>query len=238
MDTLKRAWKKEAFAGSTVLSREKIQKYLQKRSTGMDRMYRAGLLTDMVLKGVISLALIVLVILCDGKMVCLVPALLLVIAVTGILYQYRTLRRIPDREDAEPVVRTSLERRISFFYRSFRPAIYVAALSGSLVFATGSLFYFHVKYGGIRPFTWDDYLVFSLAFLLAFILGAIANIRQYRFQVGQLEECLRDLDEEGLKALRIKDQRNQRMRNLLAILLALIAGILLFTYFLSRNWTP
>ena len=75
-------------------------------------------------------------------------------------------------------------------------SLYVGALSNSLIFLSGSLYYFYFKYGEIRPLDLTDYLVFGGAILIAYVLGAAVNLAAMKFQVRQLESCLQEIDED------------------------------------------
>jgi hypothetical protein len=110
----------------------------------------------------------------------------------------------------------------------------VGAVSNALIILSGILYYFFFKYGEIRPFQWDDYLVFSLTMLIGFGLGAAVQIAQHRFQIKQLESCLQEIDEDAISTLTLREQRNKRKRMILAFLLALVCGLLLLSYFIFR----
>jgi hypothetical protein len=96
------------------------------------------------------------------------------------------------------------------------------------------IYYFYFKYGEIRPFQWDDYLVFSLTMLIGFGLGVTVQIAQYRFQIRQLESCLQEIDEETMTTFTIREQRNKKRRLVLIFVLALVCGLLLLGFFIFR----
>jgi hypothetical protein len=142
-------------------------------------------------------------------------------------------RSTPSDLSSEPVIRRSLEKRIDFYHKKYVKSLYIGALSNSLIFVSGSLYYFYFKYGEIRPLDLTDYLVFGGATLIAFILGAAVNIYHMNFQVKQLESCLAEIDEDSISELTLKKQKNKRRRLFLIMLLALISGLLLLAYFIS-----
>jgi hypothetical protein len=110
----------------------------------------------------------------------------------------------------------------------------VGALSNSLFILSGMLYYFYFKYGEIRPFQWDDYLVFGVALLIGFALGAFAQVKQHNFHVKQLENCLQEINEDKISTYTIREQRNKKRRISLIFLLALVSGLLVLAFFIFR----
>ena len=68
------------------------------------------------------------------------------------------------------------------------------------LFLSGMIYYFYFKYGEIRPFQWDDYLVFGAVIILGFATRGCGPDNSNNFQVEQLESCLQEIDEDGIKA--------------------------------------
>ena len=128
----------------------------------------------------------------------------------------------------------TLEEKISFYHQTYTYSLYVGALSNALIILSGILYYFYFKYGEIRPFQWDDYLVFSLTMLIGFGLGAAVQIAQHTFQIKQLESCLQEIYEDVISTITLREQRNKRKRMILVFLLALVCGLLLLSYFIFR----
>ena len=159
---------------------------------------------------------------------------ILMLILWAIRYQWLMIARIPKSTVSDPVIRTSLENKVKFYRQHFKKSLYVGALSNSLFILSGMLYYFYFKYGEIRPFAWDDYLVFGVTIILGFALGVYIQITQHSFQVKQLEDCLQDIDEDAMTTLTLRDQRNKRRRMIFIILLALICGLLLLAFFIFR----
>jgi len=235
MEQIKEAWKKEEAFSKMELSEKEIQQFLQGRSGSISRLFIRGLMTDLVFKGILLFSFIgLIIILAHDPFAVYISALSIVILILGIVFQWRMMKNIPSDNPPEPVIRVSLEEKIRFYRKSYLKSLYIGALTNAFFIVSGSLYYFYSRYGEIRPFTWDDYLVFSLAVLLSFSLGAIVQIRQHNFQIGQLEECLNEIDAARFSAISLRDQRKRRQRVFLAAFLVLILGLLLFLYFLFR----
>jgi len=143
-------------------------------------------------------------------------------------------RQIPHKDMSDSAIRSSLEKRISFYHERYIKSLYIGAISNALVFVSGSLYYFYFKYGEIRPLDLVDILVFGTAIIIAFVFGAVIQIAQHNYQVRQLESCLQEIDEDSMTMLTIKEQRNKKLRLFFIALIALICGLLLLAYFVFR----
>ena len=115
-------------------------------------------------------------------------------------------------------------------------SLYVGALSNSLFIISASFYYYYFKYGEVRPFGIDDYLVFSIIIIIGFVLGAFAQIKHQNFQIQQLEHSLTEIDENTINELSIKNQNNRRRQLFMIYLLAIICGLLVLAFILTRIW--
>jgi len=235
LDKIKAAWKNEKAFESFKLSEADIQGFLGKRSKDISQLFRTGLFMDLVLKSLVGISLIgILVIFRENLNLILVVSAILLGLLGAIRYQWRMMGKIPEGNIPDPVIRTSLENKILFYHRHYKKALYVGALSNSLLILSGMLYYFYFKYGEIRPFQWDDYLVFGATMVLGFVIGAFVQIKQLNFQIKQLESCLKEIDEETISTITLRDQRNKKRRMIFIVLLALVCGLLLLAYFIFR----
>ncbi|MCK5067052.1 MAG: hypothetical protein KAR16_06430 [Bacteroidales bacterium] len=235
IDSLKSAWKNEQGFENKTLSQTDIEKFLQKKSKDITHLFKVGLTIDVVLKSIIGVSLMGIIILFSGnqQMVISMTAILGLI-LWAIWFQLKMYRSIPQTGMSEPAIRTSLEARIQFYHQRYVKSLYIGALSNSLFFISGSLYYFYFKYGEIRPMDIVDFLVFGTAIIIAFVIGAVAQIAQHNFHVKQLESCLQEIDEETMTALTIKEQRNKKLKLFFIALTALVCGLLLLAYFVFR----
>jgi len=235
IDSLKSAWKNERGFENKTLSQSDIEKFLQRKSKDISRLFKAGLSFDVVLKSILGASLVGIIILfSDNRQMVIAMCVLLGLILWTIWFQLIMYKRIPTSEFFETVIRTSLESKIQFYHQRYIKSLYIGALSNSLVFVSGSLYYFYFKYGEIRPMDLVDYLVFGTAIIIAFVLGAVVQIAQHNFQVRQLESCLQEIDEDSISTLTIKEHRNKKLRLFFIALLALICGLLLLAYFVFR----
>jgi hypothetical protein len=234
LEAMKAAWKKEKSFEDQRLSEADIERFLGSKSRDISRLFRKGLIFDIVLKSIVALSLIGIFLLFGAKQCVILVSSVLVLVLWAIRYQWLMIARIPNGSSSEPVIKTTLAARIRFYREHFIKSLYVGALSNSLFIFSGILYYFYFKYGEIRPFTWDDYLVFGITILLGFAMGAYIQIAQHNFQVKQLEECLQEIDEDTLTTLTIREQRNKKRRMILVFVLALVCGLLLLGYLIFR----
>jgi len=234
LDSIKAAWKIERSFEDHKLSEADIQDFLSGKSKDISQLFRKGLIFDIVLKGLIGTSLIgAFFLLKTNQSLMLISSILMLILWT-IRYQWLMIARIPNSTASDPVIKTSLENKVKFYHQHFKKSLYVGALSNSLFILSGMLYYFYFKYGEIRPFAWDDYLVFGITIILGFALGVYIQITQHSFQVKQLESCLQEIDEESMSALTLRENRNKKRRMILIFLLALICGLLLLAFFIFR----
>lgn len=234
LDAIKAAWKNEESFEDQRLSEIDIENFLSSKSKDMSLLFRKGLIFDIVMKSVIGISLIGAFFLLKTNQSLMLISSILMLILWAIRYQWLMIARIPNSTVSDPVIRTSLENKVKFYRQHFKKSLYVGALSNSLFILSGMLYYFYFKYGEIRPFEWDDYLVFGITIILGFALGVYIQITQHNFQVKQLESCLQEIDEEAMTTFKIRDQRNKRRRMILIILLALICGLLLLAFLISR----
>lgn len=235
LDKYRSAWKSEAGFESAKLTEDQIKKFLQSNTRSIYRLFRVGLTVDIVFKSLLAIAFLWLVILLrDQQHIVAINSILILLSLLSIVYHASTHRKLPGIEDAIADIRSSLKAKIDFYNTRYIRSLFVAALSNSLFFLAGTMFYFHFKYGEVRAFEWDDYLVFGCAILLSFAIGAFAQVKQFNFQIRQLEECLTEIDQETINQHSLRRLKNRRIRNILFAVAALTLGLLLVTYFIFK----
>lgn len=231
LEKYRSAWKNEQSFDSQKLSDNDIKKFLQANSKNINKLFKTGLSIDIVLKSLLAISFAGLIVLfAHQQTVVLVNAALIALSVGGIIYQIRTYQKVPKNKQPLQNIRTSLKSKIDFYNNLYIKSLFVGALSNSMVFLSGIMYYFYFKYSAIRPFQLDDYLVFGTAIILSFALGAFIQIKQHNFQIGQLESCLKDIDEDNLDEYNIKKLKNQRIKNMIIAAIFLVLGLLLLTY--------
>jgi hypothetical protein len=142
LENYRSAWRQEQSFGTRSLGRDEINSVLKKESKSMVQQFRTGLVLDMVIKGLLALALagVLFLVPASAKLSSL-NAAVLALTLFLIFLQSITLHQVPRPSVIGDNLRNYL-REITWFYRKrFVGALYVAAVSGSLVFYVGALYY-------------------------------------------------------------------------------------------------
>ena len=235
LEHMKTAWKNEKSFEDKSLTEADIDAFLHNKSRDISRLFKVGLIFDIVYKAIIGISfLVILLLLSANQSIVLMVAAILLGLIWAIIYQWRLIKRVPGTGAADPVIRTSLENKVLFYHEHYIKSLYVGAFSNSLIILSGALYYFYFKYGEVRPFQWDDYLVFAVAIVIGFFVSAIAQRSQFNFQIKQLESCLQEIDEDAMTTQTIREQQNKRKQMIGILLLAIFLGILVLAFLIFR----
>jgi hypothetical protein len=235
LEHMKTAWKNEKNFEDKSLTEADIDAFLHNKSRDISRLFKVGLIFDIVYKAIIGISfLVILLLLSANQSIVLMVAAILLGLIWAIIYQWRLIKRVPGTGAADPVIRTSLENKVLFYHEHYIKSLYVGAISNSLIILSGALYYFYFKYGEVRPFQWDDYLVFVVAIVIGFFVSAIAQRSQFNFQIKQLESCLQEIDEDAMTTQTIREQQNKRKQMIGILLLAIFLGILVLAFLIFR----
>ncbi|MBN1352923.1 hypothetical protein JXJ21_26270 [candidate division KSB1 bacterium] len=238
LDNYISAWKQQyqKLPRHATLTEREIMTFIEQQSTGITASFRKGILVDFYLKSFLMLASFFLIFLFKEDLTVMGVNGLLA-SITGLLlfFQYKFYRDVAATENTTAGLREVLKTKIDYFNKEYIKAIYIAAVSNPLLVTAGLMYYFYFKYGRIRPLDPEDVVVLGTMILLSFFIAAFAHVKQYRFQIRQLERCLHDLDEDSLNELTVESVKRQRLRILIFAIIALVCGILVFLY-LSRGW--
>lgn len=233
LDSYIGAWKREQVYSALTLSADQISSYLKKQTKSIAVQFRVGVWMDIIYKSILAAACLFFLLVYPGGATSNITALVILgLSLLGTGYQFYIKRLIAKGFDRTQNSREFLAASIAFYNRRYIKSILVSAGTNPLLFATGSLFYFQYNYGGIRPFELDDFIVFSLAIILAFGLSAWIYLNQYNFHISQLEESLSEINAGTIQKHTLQMQRKRRIRRIIASLLALVAGVLVISYFM------
>lgn len=228
LERYKAAWKEERSFNEATLSDTEIRAYIMKRSKGLTGSFKAGLVLDIILKMILGVSFIILMVLFNGETVitglCTASVLLLIYL---LWIDIKTYRQIPGQEGYSEDMQNFLKRRIEFYRTKYFKTVYVISLTNPFIFLSGMLYYFYFKYGVIRPLDTVDIIVFSLFCIVGFTIGAFAQIKQYNFHVNQMEECLREFQQNGINKYMVRKHKMQKRAILIIFIIALVAGLFL-----------
>ena len=236
LEKLKSAWQKnQDVGGKNQLDEEVIMEFLKGQSNDIAALFRKGLVFDFILKSALILSFIGLLFIYQTNASILGLNIVLIAATAVLLFvQTKYYKLIPGLGSLDANIKDILESEIEFFNKKYIKALYIGALSNPLLFLSGMMYYFYYKYGTIRPLDGEDFIVFSIGILLSFVIAAVAQVKQTRFQIGQLETSMNDLDEESMTELKIKQMKNQQVRVLIAAVISIALGLLVLSYVLAR----
>jgi hypothetical protein len=233
LERLRSAWRATPAFDGAPLDEAAIDTLLRRQSRDITRQFRVTLKMDIALKAVIAVALAVVLWLHRGHAG--LTALNTVVLLGTLLclgIERAALSAIPGAALGGGSVRTGLETMLGFYRERFARALYVVGLSGPLVFYTGVVHYLWYRYGGLRPFDGIDVAVFGIGLALAYLLNAGAQQLQFRLYVNDVENCLREIEENGAEPSTdpAATLRARRLRRSLTWSLLMLAGVLLLAW--------
>ena len=229
LDKYQLAWKEEKIFQAKDISEQEILHFI-KSTSKIEGQYKKALVFDVALKSIFIVALLVLCFMIKETAPLIIVFVLISITILGLLWQLHIYKQTEKISTGKRSLKETLQAVLGFLNRSYSKSLFVNALSSTLFFLIGSLYYLKLKYGKIPPMEFDDVVVMIIGILLSYGLSAIAYIMQINFQIKQLETCLAQIEEDTLSESTLKTFRKNRLKNLIKNGIALIAGVILLLY--------
>jgi hypothetical protein len=224
------AWKKEKSFQAEKLSEVEIRNFMKSASKIVGQ-YRRSLIFDIVFKGILLISFLLLIFLLKNQSIAILAITFFVfIAAFGIIWQTKVYKRVDKISVTKEHLKDLLKAYIDFYTEQYIKSIFVSALSSTLFFLSGSLFYLNFKYEQIPTFELDDFIVLTIGIILSYGVSAFAQIKQNNYQIKQLESCLVEIEENTISASSIKKYKTNRIKNIVTIGIALITGVIIFLY--------
>ena len=224
------AWKKEKSFQAEKLSEVEIRNFMKSASKIVGQ-YRRSLLFDIGFKGILLISFLVLIFLLKSQSIAILTnSFFVFIASIGIIWQTKVYKRVDKISVTKEHLKDLLRAYIDFYNGEYVKSIFVSALSSTLFFLSGSLFYLYFKYRQIPSFELDDFIVLTIGIILSYGVSAFAQIKQNDYQIKQLESCLVEIEENTISASSIKKYKTNRIKNIVTIGIALITGVIIFLY--------
>ena len=231
LNNYKDVWRAEQSFSKQTLSKNEIQSFLGKKSKDITILFKKGLLMDIVLKAIMGISFVgILFLYAANSNVILWISVVLVITVLTLLYQVRSLKNIPDGSYGEDGVRSSLQSKLNYYYKSYSRSLYIGALSNAMIIISGSLYYFYFKYGELRQMDIADFVVFSTTIILSFVFGLLVQFYHHNFHIKQIKESLNQIDAETISVQTLKSQKLKRVILFWIAFIAITCGLLLLAY--------
>lgn len=234
LEKYKSAWKSEQGFSSKKISEAEIHKFLSRSSKDITTLFRNGLVFDITLKILLGISCFGLIYLSPKAPMVIFSLICFIAIIAMIIYQVNTYKMIPKTDYSTANIKASLEEKVSYYYSKHLKSIYIGAVTGTLVFVFGFLYYLLISYGKIREFQIDDVIVIGIGITLSYVFNAFVQVKQHNFQIRQIEVCLRDIEENTINEAEIKKLKNKKLRVVTFVAVALLLGILLFLFLLFR----
>ncbi|WP_288370467.1 hypothetical protein [uncultured Algoriphagus sp.] len=231
LDKYKEAWKKEPIFEEKNLTKKEITQFIRSSSKSIQSQFKSALILDIVLKSLLSVAVIYLLLFAKGSGLSFTLLTFLIILISGALLQFGTLKKLSLVKFGGSIIK-NLQDYLGFYHIEYRKSILINASTATMVFLTGSYFYFIMKYVQVPDLEWDDYTVFGIGSLLSFGISFFAQNHQFRFNIGQLEKLMKEADEGSLKEEHIQNYHSNRKRWIWIFAILGIVGIALLMYLL------
>lgn len=224
------AWKNEKSFQAEKLSEIEIHNFM-KSASKISGQYRRSLLFDIVFKTILLFSFLLLIFLLKNQSIAILAITFFIfIAAFGIIWQSKVYKRVNKISVTKEHLNDLLRAYIDFYTKQYIKSIFVSALSSTLFFLSGSMFYLHFKYEQIPTFELDDFIVLTIGIILSYGVSAFAQIKQNDYQINQLESCLVEIEENTINASSIKKYKTNRIKNIITIGIALITGVIIFLY--------
>lgn len=233
LEKYKSAWKTEQSFFEEKLSMNQIEKFMQLASKNISGLFKKSLIIDIIIKMLLFFSFGVLLVLYSNQnLILLINAVFIFLTVLCIIIQIKIYKKIPDVKNTDQNIKTLLYSYIDFYTRKFVLSLIITSFSSSLFFISGAFYYFYYKYGTIRSFQYDDYLVFGTIIVIGFLLSAYVQIKNFNFHIRQLENNLSDIEQETINESNLTHFKKLNIRNLIIYSIILFIGLLLLILFL------
>ena len=213
-------------------SLSEIQDYRKKKSHQMSTSGFRAIRFDIAFKGLIAAALLFLLVF-QVTQPLYHRIIVILIFVTAVLLwlNFSYIKKLKAVKETDAVMK-NLKIKLRYFKTTFRNFIINSSLSNPLFVLTGFFFYYQFKYHEIKmELPWNDPVMYLFLFV-AFIISFGAQWGNYKNEVRELSETIRDLDDEKMATIKIEENRLRKKRSLFMYTILILLGLLIFLYFL------
>jgi len=235
-DKLKDMWKSsESTLETPGYQSSRIKNFISSRSDSVAEKVRKMLQLDIGLKTVVALVFTVdAVIYANTQPVFLLCLTGIALLVPLILFELNIKKQFAEVSDSGQNTAERLSAILVFLRSRFLTALLAIASTYIFVFISGTLVYFYLIYGKVRPLDTQDIFVFSVLILIGIVINFVQNKSQVKYSIKHLELCLTDLSESTLAIVseNIETQRKQdRTTKFLIAMVLVFAFVLLVLLF-------
>jgi hypothetical protein len=233
LEKYKSAWKSEKSFLEEKLSVDQIGKFMQKASKNISGLFKKSLIIDVTIKILLILSFGALLVLYSGQnIILIINSVFILLTIFGVVVHIETYKKIPDLKNADLNIKMLLYSCIDFYTKKFTLSLIINSFSSPLFFISGAFYYFYFKYGTIRSFQYDDYLVYGTIIVISFLLSTFFQSRNFNFHIRQLRNSLEEIEQETINESKLAHYKKLNNRNLIIYSIILFIGLLLLVLFL------
>lgn len=229
------SWKKasEDSASQHRYTEKDINAFKMNTSRNFSRALHKTIWFDIILKGLLLVSMLLLIWFYRSTTHLVITIVLLIgIAAYFLIKEHLIKKKFRHIDELSSDLSTVLKQKIHFYSTSFPKLKSMLAFTNALFVWVGSMFYYYSKYGYYKIEDLTDIIVSTIMISLAFGISYFATTIQYKYHIRELKECLTQLSDEQEATMTIKRQLWRKRVILIAALLAIVLGIVLFTYLL------
>jgi hypothetical protein len=222
---LKDMWNSTAgAAGASGYEQSTIERLLGKRSYSVVDKVRRMLQLDIWMKGASAVLFAVTAALYWRVQTAVSFICLGAIAVTVplVLFELRVLKQFTIVSDCGQNTKEALSGTLTFLRSRFLTVLLSASLTYLFFFISGSLLYFFMTYGQLRPLDNMDVFVFSTLGLIGIVANFAVNRGQIEYHARHIEACLSDLNDQVLAVVTSSIESQQKQDLAIKMLLTLV----------------
>jgi hypothetical protein len=235
-DKLKDMWKSSENTLETPgYQSSRIENFISGRSDSVAEKVRKMLQLDIGLKTFVAFVFTVdAVIYVNTQPVFLLCLAGIALLVPLILFELNIKKQFAAVSDSGQNTTERLSEILVFLRSRFLTALLSIASTDIFIFISGTLVYFYLIYGKVRPLDTQDIFVFSVLILIGIVVNFVQNKSQVKYSIKHLELCLTDLSESTLIIVsenietRQKQDRTTKFLISLVLVFAFVLLVLLF----------
>lgn len=232
IDDLKKVWTKvNRDSDQPIYSIEDIADFRKSRSKDFSAWIQNGLILDIILKGLFSLAYIVLIYLLRESLTFTFIATGVILLGTSLIFlEYRYFKSSKHLDKRDISVQEGIRAKLTFLKTYYYRIQFLQGLSNPMIVSAGIFFYYYFTYGEIRIEDFEDLVVTIVLLLISFALTLPTTLSLYGYHFRVLQNSLANLEEEGSFPNAVKRYNRQKklLHWLIGSLLIIGLGVLIF----------
>ena len=230
-EKLKAMWNKtENVMRTSGYKSSSIREFLSRKSNDTAQKIKNMIIFDIALKTFLVVIFGIDIVLYFGVnniiAVCFAGIILLALL---LLTQFKMLKRFKRVANHNQNTRDNLTSMLAYLKTKFYSTLLAVSATYLFVFIGGSLMYFYVAHGEVRPLDGIDVIVFLGFILIGIGFNFFVNKAQVKYHVKHLELCLSELNDNAMvyASENIELQRKQDRINKFLLALILVIGFML-----------